>query len=749
MRQEERSAIAGAVSDSGVTWSIGADGLAEIVLDTPGEKVNLINPQTLAALDEAFAFFGRHVGVRGLVILSGKPGVFIAGADVKQIASVATPREAREKSLGGQIVFNQLAAFPFPTVAAISGACLGGGTELALACSSRVAADAEEVQIALPEVRLGLIPGWGGTQRLPRLVGAPAALDLILTGRSVTAREALRIGLVDAIAPPERLADLARRRAGGRDDSRMRASIGGGKAGARGGGSTSGLSPRASFLTRALSAAPLRTFVLARARSAARRASGGHYPAPEAALDAIATGLSRGLPEGLRREADLIGDLVCGEVSRNLVRIFLATRGGAAPAEERARGFEVKRIGILGAGVMGAGVAAVAASKGVSVRLKDVGLEPLERGLAHAHTILSGRGRRRRPEAAVLSRFMRISPTTDLSGFGSLDLVLEAVVEHLDVKRKVFAEIEPVVPERCILATNTSSLSVDAIAAGLSRPGRLIGLHFFNPADRMPLVEVIRGRASDPDAVASAFAFARKIGKTPVIAGDAPGFIVNRLLMPYLAEALRALQQGVAPETIDGDLVRFGMPMGPLALLDQIGLDVAAKVARVLADAFGGRVPPPTPLEALAKKGWLGSKSGAGFYLHRGGTGRAGQARQVNAEAVSIVRAGADGGSKDVAPNAGPGQGDLAARLTYPIINEAALVLDEGVAQDPSTIDVAMVLGTGFPPFLGGPLRWADRIGVASVVRRLEEMARVSGPHLAPTEPLRRIASGTGRFHGG
>jgi 3-hydroxyacyl-CoA dehydrogenase/enoyl-CoA hydratase/3-hydroxybutyryl-CoA epimerase len=334
----------------------------------------------------------------------------------------------------------------------------------------------------------------------------------------------------------------------------------------------------------------------------------------------------------------------------------------------------------------------------------------------------------------------------DLSGFGSLDLVLEAVVEDLGVKRKVFAEIEPIVPERCILATNTSSLSVDAIAAGLRRPGRLIGLHFFNPADRMPLVEVIRGSASDSDAVAAAFAFARKIGKTPVIAGDAPGFIVNRLLMPYLAEALRALQQGVAIEKIDGDLVRFGMPMGPLALLDQIGLDVAAKVARVLADAFGGRVPPPTPLEALAKKGWLGAKSGAGFYLH-GGKGRPGQARRVNAEAVAVVRAGADGSPGAAGPGSSAESVDLVARLIYPIINEAALVLDEGVARDPSTIDVAMVLGTGFPPFLGGPLRWADRTGLASIVGSLEEMAVASGPHLTPSEPLRRIASTSGRFH--
>jgi 3-hydroxyacyl-CoA dehydrogenase / enoyl-CoA hydratase / 3-hydroxybutyryl-CoA epimerase len=720
-----------AVSDSGVTWKVGADGVAEILFDTPGGKVNLINPQTLAALEEAVAFLRRREGVRGVLLASAKPGIFIAGADVKLIASVRSPKEGLGKSMGGQMVFNELAALPFPTVAVISGACLGGGLELALACTARIAADAEEVQIGLPEVRLGIIPGWGGTQRLPRLIGLPAALDLILTGRALAAREALKLGLVDALAAPERLLAEARRHVARLGEAKPRASR-----------SLGDISSRLSGLQRLILRAPARGIVLARARATTRALTSGHYPAPLAAIDAVGRGLARGMDEGLKLEAEHVGDLVVGEVSRGLVRLFLASRGmdgeGAA-GPERA----VRSVGILGAGVMGGAIAAVAASKGIPVRLRDVGREPLERGLAHAHAILSGRGRRRKPEAWTLSRFMMIAPTMTLHGFSSTDLVIEAVVEDLEVKRRALAEIERSVPEGCILASNTSSLSIDAIASGLARPERFVGLHFFNPVDRMPLVEVVRGRRSGEPAVAAARAFARKLGKTPVVVGDAPGFVVNRLLMPYLAEALRAAAAGIEIETIDRDLVRFGMPMGPLALLDQIGIDVAAKVARILADAFGERLPSPAGLEAVAQAGWLGVKSGKGFYTHGGGRPR------PNSEAVALLRSIAPAAAAGGRPGAGRvGSAEpLVQRLLYPVINEAARALSEGVVDGPETIDVAMVFGAGFPPFLGGPLRWADREGVAAVAGTLRRFASEGDAHAAPSEALEKVAAGTGRFY--
>jgi 3-hydroxyacyl-CoA dehydrogenase/enoyl-CoA hydratase/3-hydroxybutyryl-CoA epimerase len=592
---------------------------------------------------------------------------------------------------------------------------------MALACSARVAGDSDEVQIGLPEVRLGIIPGWGGTQRLPRLIGLPAALGLILTGRTAGAREAKRLGLVDSVVPLERVRAEARR---------LIERMGPGRPAA----------PRRELPLgqRMLLKAPARNVLLWRAAARTRAATGGHYPAPLAAIATIGRGFADGIDEGFHQEAESVAALVTGEVSRNLTRIFLDSRESGSPGGPPAR--EIRRMVLLGAGVMGGSIAAVAASKGISVRLRDVGREPLERGLRAAHAILAGRGRRRRPAAETQKRMARIEPTIGLEGFATAGLVLEAVVEDLAIKRAALAQVEAVVGEACVLATNTSALSVDAIASALKRPGRLVGLHFFNPADRMPLVEVVRGKRSDPEAVATARSFARRLGKTPVVVADAPGFVVNRLLMPYLAETLRILGEGSGASETDEALTAFGMPMGPFALFDQIGIDVAAKVSKVLAAAFGDRLPPAAPLEALARSGRLGVKSGHGFYRHRGRKPRA------DARAVEIARSAMEpaGGSR---PAPAPHGEALVRRLLYPMINEAARVVEEGVAADPRTIDVAMVFGAGFPPFRGGPLRWADTIGAAAIAADLDEMARIAGPHLAPSEALLRIAASGGRFH--
>jgi 3-hydroxyacyl-CoA dehydrogenase/enoyl-CoA hydratase/3-hydroxybutyryl-CoA epimerase len=439
------------------------------------------------------------------------------------------------------------------------------------------------------------------------------------------------------------------------------------------------------------------------------------------------------MEEGLRREAEHLGRLVVGEASRNLVRIFLASRG----SDEEGGGREINDVGILGAGVMGASIAGLAASRGFGVRLRDLASDPLSRGLGKAAGVIKARGRRRKA-GWVESHLLKIRPTTTLDGFGNADLLLEAVVEDLAVKERTLSEAESRVKESCILATNTSSLPVDRIAAALRRPERFVGLHFFNPAEKMPLVEVVRGDRSSAEAVETARSFARRLGKTPVVVGDAAGFVVNRLLMPYLSEALCALIDGGEIASIDRAMKRFGMPMGPLALLDQIGIDVAAKVAGVLEAAFG---PPGAAdsgasrrlLETLAEAGRLGVKSGGGFYSHKG------KEHRPDPEAASMARALAEDGGP-------PGDG-LVERLLYPMINEAARVLDEKVAADPATVDVAMVFGTGFPPFLGGPLRWADSVGVAKIAGDLDRLAAAHGLRLAPSEPLRKIATGPGRFH--
>jgi len=699
-------------SSSGVTWTIDGAGQATILFDTPGQKVNVINPDVLTAVGEAVAYFMRRGDVKGLVLASAKPGVFVAGADVKLIGSVKSVEDGRGKSITGQNVFHAIAAASFPTAAAITGACLGGGLELALACDLRVAADADEVQIGLPEVRLGIVPGWGGTQRLPRLIGLPAAVQMILTGRSLSAREARRAGLVDAVVPAERVLDAARQLLA---RGKRRPPLGAGQ--------------------RLLLRTPFRQLILSRAAASARKATGGHYPAPFAAIDAIGWGLAHGIAQGLAREADLVGGLVTGAVGRNLVGLFLAMRAGEEEAPGSPPVATPRSIGILGAGVMGGAIAAVAAGKGISVRLRDVAPPPLARGLGEAHSILSGRGSRRRPKEWTISRFHRISPSLTLDGFEAADLVLEAVVEDLEIKRAVLADVESRVGDACVLATNTSSLSVADIGSRLRRPDRFVGLHFFNPADRMPLVEIVRGPATSPHAVAVARALAKKMGKTPVVVSDAPGFVVNRLLMPYLAEALQLLAAGGNVEEIDRAMTRFGMPMGPFALLDQIGLDVAAKVSKVLSGAFGDHLPEDHALAALAAAGTLGPKSGAGFYAYV--KGRKGRVRDA---AVAAVRDGA-GPSPAAA-----GDGAIVGRLLYPMINEAARVLDAGVAPDARTVDVAMILGTGFPPFLGGPLRWADGIGAAEIARALAVWGL---PRLAPCARLARMAAAGSSFHGG
>ncbi|HXI04244.1 MAG TPA: 3-hydroxyacyl-CoA dehydrogenase NAD-binding domain-containing protein, partial [Candidatus Saccharimonadales bacterium] len=400
-------------------------------------------------------------------------------------------------------------------------------------------------------------------------------------------------------------------------------------------------------------------------------------------------------------------------------------------------------VAVLGAGVMGASIAGLAASKGFGVRLREIAPAPLEKGVARARKVISGGRKKRRPASWVAERSLKVRPALTLAGFTRMDLVIEAIVEDLGIKQTTLREMEERVSERCVLATNTSSIPVDRIASALRRPEGLVGLHFFNPADRMPLVEVVRGARSAPEAVATAVAFARKLGKTPVVTGDAPGFVVNRLLMPYLSEAMQVLIDGAGPEQVDRDLKRFGMPMGPLALLDQVGIDVAAHVAKVLEEAF----PPPgaSPegtvprrlLEAMAAEGWLGAKSGRGFYVHQG------KAHHPHDAATAKARALAAAGR----PRSSMAGETLVARLLYPIVNEAARVIAEGVADGPAAVDVAMVLGTGFPPFLGGPLRWADRVGLEEIVRTLDDLAETHGAHLAPSEPLAALAKGTGRFH--
>lgn len=698
------------------------DGLAVLTFDLPGEKVNKFSTAVVADLGDVLVRLAREARIRGLVVRSGKPDIFIAGADVKEFTSVA-PEDARMAVERVQSLFEQLANLPYPTVAAINGACLGGGTELALACDYRLMSDGKKAQIGLPEVRLGIFPAWGGCTRLPRVVGLAAALDLILTGKSLDARRARGIGLVDEAVPAAILDDYARRFA--------RSKIGGGKPAIRRG--------PASFAERALQATPLgRRVIFSKAREGVMKQTGGHYPAPLEALEVIEEGFGRPVAEGLAIEARHIGLIFGGEVQRNLLNIFFLTeevKKESGVADPSVRPHEVSRVGVLGAGVMGGGIAQLAAEKGLPARMKDIQPEALGHGYAAAAAVWKDAVKKRRLTPRQMSRKMDLlSGTLDYTGFAACEVTIEAVVEKLAIKRGVLKDWEAQVPRGAIFASNTSTLPITEIAVGALEPGRVVGMHFFNPVHRMPLVEVIRGERTSDATVATVFALAKTLGKTPVVVRDAPGFLVNRILAPYLSEAVRLVQEGCRIEDVDAAMTAFGMPVGPLALLDDVGLDVAAKGGEVLQAAFPERLKMGGE-EALAAAGRLGRKNGKGFYEYEGSS-RRGAAREAYA-ALRVER-------RDKSPLPAS---VIESRLVLPMINEAAFCLEDRIVTDPARLDLAMIFGTGFPPFRGGLLRHADAIGLGRVFSRLDDLAERLGPRFAPSDLIQRLADARRGFY--
>ncbi|TDI13758.1 MAG: hypothetical protein E2P04_02645 [Acidobacteria bacterium] len=699
----------------GLALQVDDDGLGWLTLDAPGEKVNKLTLRSLEELATLLQRASSAPNIRGLVVASEKEGQFIAGADIHEIASVMDAETGRRLAARGQEVLQALADLPFPTAAAINGPCMGGGTELALACDLRVAADTEAVCIALPEVRLGILPGFGGTQRLPRLVGLRRALDIILTGKNLDARRALRLGLVDLLVPARILR---------RETAKLVLQA------AAKGVVAAGWRRRRPALDRLLEGNPLgRRIIVSAARKQLLQQTGGHYPAPPKALESTANALRLPLADGLAEEARLVGELVAGTVSKNLIWLFLAGQAVKSRAA-KAQPATVERVGLLGAGTMGGGLAWLLAKNGLAVRMKDVRAEALRGGLEAAAATFGHAVRRRRMTPRQMQRHMnRISTTLDYRGFSTVDFVLEAVVEKLEVKRQVLQEVEAAVPPDCVIASNTSSLPIAKIAERARRPHNVVGMHFFNPVHRMPLVEVIRGSASSDQAVATVYALACRLGKTPVVVQDRPGFLINRLLAPYMHEASLLVMEGASVQAVDGALVRFGMPMGPLMLHDQVGIDIAAHVASILGDAYGERLGSAAGLDPLLQAGRLGKKSGLGFYRHGGSK----PAPDPAAEA--LLRQAGSGASTP------PGSDMMVDRCLLRMIDEAARCLEEGVVQSAEDLDLAMVFGTGFPPFRGGLLRHADTLGASQVVQRLEALEARHGARFEPCARLRRMAA--------
>ncbi len=697
-----------------LSHSLGADGVLVVTFDLPGEKVNTLGKSVIAEFEELLTGFEKaEAQARALVLCSGKPDNFIAGADINDFLKIQSALEGETLARFGQALLDRVAALPVPTIAAIHGSCMGGGTELALACAYRVASDDPKTAIGLPEIMLGLIPGLGGTQRLPRLVGYRAALDLILTGRALKAGRARKLGLVDEVVPKPVLLSAARTAALGLAEGTLRLE-------------RRGISP----LERAF-----KPLILSRARAEVLKKSGGHYPAPLKALEAVGRGTATTLEEGLKLEARLFGELSVSPASRALVSVFFATQDikKDTAVAEGTEAREVRKLGVLGAGLMGAGIAGAAAEAGALVRLKDTTPAAVGKGLRYVRDLFEERHERGNLGGRELQQRMdRIAPGTDMSGFRRVTLVIEAVFEDLELKRRVLAETEAATGDECVYASNTSSLPIGDIASGARRKARVLGMHFFSPVHRMPLLEVIVTRETDAWATATAVAFGRRLGKHVIVVRDGPGFYTTRTLSPYLNEAARVVEEGARIEDVDAAMTAFGFPVGPVALLDEVGIDVGAKVAKILHHAFGERMAPPLSMARVVDDGRLGRKNGRGFYRYEG-------KKKRPDEAVYAMLPTPDRRPFDAR--------EIHDRLAFAFLNEAVQCLQDGILRSPRDGDVGAIFGLGFPAFLGGPFRYLDQLGARFAAEMLERLAGRHGPRFQPAALLRDMSKAGKRFY--
>jgi 3-hydroxyacyl-CoA dehydrogenase/enoyl-CoA hydratase/3-hydroxybutyryl-CoA epimerase len=722
----------------------GGPKLWTVVFDLPGEKVNKLSRKAMDQFAEILPrleTLGAEGKIDALVLLSGKPGNFIAGADIEMLQSVKTEGEAEELARMGHKLIDRWEDLPFPTVAAVQGAALGGGCEFCLASSAIVMSNDSAAKIGLPEVLLGLIPGMGGTIRLPRKVGLATALDMILTGKTLSGERAQKASLADACLPKENfeesairwtLTNLAALKAGKRLGMEP-------KLGGVGG-------PMGSLLEKT----PMKAIVFKKAREGVMKQTKGHYPAPLEAIDVIQStdgGYSSGVKirgsardRAMSREAKGFGKLVASPISKSLIRLFFMTeavkKSKGLPVGTNVQEHPVHSAAVLGAGVMGGGVAQLFADKSVHTRMKDLNTAALALGIQQATKIFKKQVQRKRMTVRQsLQKLNYIAPVVDYSGFNSVELVLEAIVENLDVKKKVFQELEEQIQPNCVVASNTSSLSVTKMQSAFKHPERFLGMHFFNPVNKMPLVEVIRGEKTSDEAVATVFQFSKKLGKTPIVVKDSPGFLVNRLLAPYLNEAVYLVAEGAPIPEVDRVLLAFGMPMGPMELIDEVGVDVGEKVAHILHDAFGARMLPAPLNNKVTAAGRLGKKNGQGLYNYVGPK----KTKEFDAKIYEII--GVTPSKNAVADE------EILERCLLPMINEAARCLEEGIVSSASEVDLGMIMGTGFPPFRGGLLRYADSLGAKTVVERLRKYEARFGARYAPSPAILARAEHDQQFY--
>jgi 3-hydroxyacyl-CoA dehydrogenase / enoyl-CoA hydratase / 3-hydroxybutyryl-CoA epimerase len=700
-------------------------GIAIVELDMAGEKVNKFSTPMMGRLREVIAELSKS-SYKAVIFVSKKKNIYVAGADIEEINSMSTAEQFGKAVEGGQSIMNELEDLPMPTIAAIQGACMGGGCEFVLACDYRIASDEKSTRIGLPEVQLGILPGFGGCVRLPRVIGLQAALDIILAGKALPAVKAAKVGLVDQAVHPGILMDEALKMA--------KAAIASGKR-------------RKTFQPKGLVASILesglgRMIVYKKAGEGVLKATSGHYPAPLKALEVVKRTyrkLDRGAALTVEREC--FCELAGKPVNKNLIHVFYLTemvkkQGGVPGVSVTPR--EVKKMGVLGAGTMGGGIAYVAADKGIDVRMKDISTDALARGFKAARDIWAKLLKKKSISIYDLNQKMAlVSGTTDYSGFGTMDIVVEAIVEDMEIKKKVIGETAGKMRPDAIIATNTSSLSVTEMSKGHPRPEYFAGMHFFNPVNKMPLVEVIRGEKTSDETIATIFDLSKKMGKMPVVVKDGPGFLVNRLLLPYMAEAAFLLQEGMSIETVDKAYVKkFGMPMGPFALMDEVGLDVCIKVLKIFKKSFGERIEMAPCMDKLAESKRLGKKNLTGFYRYDS----QGKRLDVDQSIYSALGLGQ--------PSNPLSEEECLERGIFAMINECSRAFfDDKIVETPHEVDLAMIMGTGFPPFRGGLLRYADSLGADYVISQLQKYSAKSAKRLEPAAALKQLATNGGKFY--
>ncbi len=697
------------------------NGIAHLVMDVVGDTMNTLKAEFAEQVTGVLAEIKADTSITGVVLCSGKKDSFVAGADINMINDCKTKEEVIALSRQGQMILSQLEQLNVPLVAAINGACLGGGLELAMACHARVCSDNPKTAIGLPEVQLGLLPGGGGTQRLPRLVGVQKALDMMLTGKQLRAKQALKVGLVNDVVPNSILIATAEKMA-------------------LAGNFKQPVKFKSSLVNKILEGTSVgRGIVYKQAKKSVLSKTKGNYPAPVKIIHCVKTGLEQSPAKGYQIEAEHFAELVMSPESAQLRNLFFATtemkkeQGVADVMPET-----ITKAGVLGGGLMGGGIAFVTATKAnIPARIKDISHQGISHAIKYSYDILNKKVKRRfMLKSEMQKQVSMITGCIDYSGFKDVDIVVEAVFENLELKQNMVVEIEQQAKESTIFASNTSSLPIGNIAAKAARPENVIGLHYFSPVDKMPLVEIIPHETTSDHTISTTVAFAKKQGKTPIVVKDKAGFYVNRILAPYMNEAAILLLSGEPIDKLDKALVGFGFPVGPMQLLDEVGIDVGAKIGPILQADLGERFAAPSAFSKLLEDGRLGKKANKGFYLY-GKQAKKGK-KQVDESIYSLL---------NLKPAGSLSADEIAKRCTYMMLNEAARCVDEGIVRNARDGDIGAIFGIGFPPFLGGPLRYIDKIGAQSLVAQLTQWSKQHGERYAPCDALISMAESGGSYY--